>query len=177
MFGSCRHGGAEGETKGRAMGTVRRATPDDWRDVRLVRLSALADSPSAFGSNLEAEEGFSETVWRQWAGSGPVFLALVKGSAVGMVAALAGDSLEERRLVALWVHPDHRAGGIASTLVAQVEDWARQDGAERLTLWVAQNNEPALSLYRLRGFKDTGKRKDLPSNPGIKEQQMLLRLQ
>jgi ribosomal protein S18 acetylase RimI-like enzyme len=77
----------------------------------------------------------------------------------------------------LWVHPDHRAGGIASTLVAQVEDWARQAGAERLTLWVAQNNEPARSLYRLRGFVETGNRKDLPSNPGIKEQQMLLRLQ
>jgi GNAT superfamily N-acetyltransferase len=158
------------------MSTVQQATEDDWRDLRLVRLSALADSPSAFGSSLKEEEGFSETDWREWADSGRVFIAVVKGSPVGMVAVVDGESPEERRLVALWVHPDHRACGIASALVSHVEDWARQDGAERLTLWVAQSNESARSLYQFRGFKDTGQRKPLPSSPGVEEEQMVLAL-
>ena len=103
------------------MATVKQVTEDDWRDLRLVRLSALAHSPSAFASSLEEEERSSEADWREWAGSGSVFIALVQGSPVGMVAALDGDSREERRLVALWVSPVHRACGVASALMSQVE--------------------------------------------------------
>jgi hypothetical protein len=91
------------EMKGHAVVVVKRATAEDWRALRLVRLSALADSPSAFGSSLDEEEGLGESVWRQWASSGVVFLALVEDSPVGMVAALDGESSEDRRLVALWV--------------------------------------------------------------------------
>jgi ribosomal protein S18 acetylase RimI-like enzyme len=164
------------EMKGHAVVVVKRATAEDWRALRLVRLSALADAPSAFGSSLGEEEGFGESVWRQWASSGVVFLALVEGSPVGMVAALDGESSEDRRLVALWVHPDQRGSGIASALVTQVVDWVRQHGAKRLVLWVARSNEPARLLYRLHGFRDAGERKPLPSNPGIEEEQMLLQL-
>ncbi len=158
------------------MAFVQRASEDDWRDVRLVRLSALADSPSAFGSSLEEEEGFSEADWRGWARSSPVFIALADGAPIGMVAAFPGDPSEDRRLVALWVNPDHRGDGVASALVSHVEDWARQDGAERLTLWVAQTNEPARALYQSHGFAGSERRKSLPSNPGVEEEQMLLSL-
>lgn len=40
-----------------------------------------------------------------------------------------GESIEERRLVAMWVHPEHRGGRIGSCLVTQVEEWARDAGA------------------------------------------------
>nr|CAA9310650.1 MAG: hypothetical protein AVDCRST_MAG46-130 [uncultured Nocardioidaceae bacterium] len=155
---------------------MKQLTGDDWRNLRLVRLSALADSPSAFGSRLEEEERLDDTDWRKWADSGSVFIASENGSPVGMVAALDGDSPAERRLVALWVHPDHRAHGVASALIWHVEDWARRQGADRLTLWVAHSNEAARRLYLLRGYKNTGNRKSLPSDPAVEEDQMWLAL-
>jgi GNAT superfamily N-acetyltransferase len=57
-----------------------------------------------------------------------------------------------------------------------LEEWARQDGAERLTLWVAQSNEPARSLYHSHGFEWSERRKPLPSSSGVEERQMLLSL-
>lgn len=164
------------DERGHAVAIVKQATEHDWRQLRLVRLSALADSPSAFASSLDEEERFTEADWREWARSSRVFIAVADSAPVGVVGAFRGDSPEERTLVALWVHPDHRGGGVASALVSHVEDWGRQDGAERLTLWVAQGNEPATSLYESHGFEWSGKRKRLPSSPEVEEQQMLLTL-
>ena len=158
------------------MATVKRATEEDWRELRLMRLSALADSPSAFGSTLEQEQGLADGAWRDWARSSAVFIASAGGTPVGMVAAIDGDRSAERRLVALWVTPERRGRGVAAALVAHVEEWARQDGAEQLTLWVAQGNEPARRLYQERGFEDSGERRPLPSNPAVEEHQMVLAL-
>ena len=87
-----------------------------------------------------------------------------------------GESIEERRLVAMWVHPEHRGGRIGSCLVTQVEEWARDAGAARLVLWVAEGNNAALHLYLRHGFTQTGISKPLPRNPAISERQMVLRL-
>ena len=54
------------------MATVRRLGPDDWGVFREIRLRSLADSPDAFGSTLEREQGFTEDEWRQRL-SGPVY--------------------------------------------------------------------------------------------------------
>jgi GNAT superfamily N-acetyltransferase len=156
--------------------TVRRATECDWRQVCRARLSALADSPSAFGSSLSKEESFVEADWRKWTQSAAIFLALQSGEPVGIVAGCDGNTAQDRRLIALWVHPERRGGGLASDLVACVENWARGNGAQRLTLWVAEGNESARRLYLARGFKPSGTSKLLPSDPAIAEEQMLLSL-
>ena len=44
---------------------VRVAEPDDWATWRELRLRALQDSPSAFGSTYERERAFDETAWRE----------------------------------------------------------------------------------------------------------------
>ena len=77
----------------------------------------------------------------------------------------------------MWVHPDHRGTGVASALVDAVTTWATEDGATRLTLWVARTNDPAVSLYRRHGFTATGESKALPSNPSVIEDQFALDLQ
>jgi GNAT superfamily N-acetyltransferase len=159
-----------------AVQVIRRVDEEDWADLRAVRLAALADSPDAFGSSLASEQEQSEMDWREWTREDAVFLAYRSGTPIGMAAGIDGDTDDERRLVAAWVDPDHRRSGVASALVAALEQWARDDGASRLMLWVTRANESAVDLYRRRGFLPTGQSKPLPSNPALVHDQLVLEL-
>jgi hypothetical protein len=44
---------------------VQRVDAAGWKELREVRLRALADAPDAFASTLEREAAFPEEVWRQ----------------------------------------------------------------------------------------------------------------
>jgi GNAT superfamily N-acetyltransferase len=155
---------------------VLRAAEGDWPALREVRLAALAEAPTAFGSTLRREQDFDEDRWRAWARSAAMFVAVAGGSSVGMAAGVAGRSVAERKLVAMWVSPGWRGGDVAVRLMGSVIDWAGVEGAERVTLWVAQGNEPARRLYERRGFRFTGGRKPLPSNPVLCIDEMALDL-
>jgi len=155
---------------------IERAEERDWAHLRSVRLAALAESPSAFGSTLAREQQYDDADWREWTRDAPTFIAFHRGEPIGMAAGIDGDSAEERILIAMWVHPDHRGIGVASALLAAVRDWACEDGATRLTLWVTRTNQSAASLYRRAGFAETGVSKPLPSNPELIEDQLALNL-
>jgi GNAT superfamily N-acetyltransferase len=149
---------------------------DDWAQLRAVRLAALADAPSAFGSTLDREQEYDEERWREWSLNMATFLAFREGVPVGIVGGVASDTSDERTMVAMWVHPDHRRTGVASVLLDTVRNWARDDGATRMTLWVTRTNKPAAALYRRAGFKPTGDSKPLPSNPSLAEDKLALAL-
>jgi len=156
---------------------VRRVGPGDWQHVRSVRLRALEESPTAFGSSLAEEEDLADDDWRAWTRESATFVAYHAGAPVGMAAGVDGEQPDERRLVAAWVDPGHRRLGAASGLVTAVEHWAREDGAARLTLWVTRSNVAAVDLYRRHGFTGTGRCKPLPSNPVLTEVLLVLALE
>ena len=155
---------------------VIRVTEHNWRELRDVRLAALAEAPAAFGSTLQREQDFDEDQWRAWTHSAALFMAVVDGSPVGMVAGVSGGSESERKLVAMWVEPAWRGRDTASKLVRSVIDWAGSEGSERLRLWVADGNESARRLYEGQGFEVTGGRKPMPSDPALYRYEMVLAL-
>jgi len=155
---------------------VLRVTENDWRALRAVRLAALAEAPTAFGSTVRREQDFDEDRWRAWARSAAMFVAVAGESSVGIAAGVAGKSGGERKLVAMWVSPGWRGRDVALRLMSSVIDWAGVEGAERVTLWVAEGNESARRLYERRGFRFTGGRKPLPSNPALCIDEMVLDL-
>jgi ribosomal protein S18 acetylase RimI-like enzyme len=165
-----------GTTEGQPGVVVRRARPVDWEQLRALRLSALAESPTAFGSSLSRERGFEDEDWREWTREAATFIAFHGSAPAGMAAGTEADDPDERRLVATWVAPGHRRLGAASGLVTTVVHWAREDGALRLTLWVTRTNGSALGLYRGHGFTATGRSRPLPSNPELVEDQLVLEL-
>lgn len=65
------------------MAIGRRATEQDWRDLRAVRLSALADPPAAFGSTWDAEEALDHNAWLGWVRNEAVFIATTSGRLTG----------------------------------------------------------------------------------------------
>jgi GNAT superfamily N-acetyltransferase len=157
---------------------VFRVGENDWTQVRDIRLAALQDSPSAFASTYEREIAFDEATWRSRTRTAAWFLAYDGTRAVGLVSGIREEDAPaaERHVVSFWVAPDSRRQGVAGALLTCVVDWARDDGAQLVTLWVVDGNDPADRLYRRRGFVPTGERQLVPGSVSAIESKLALRL-
>lgn len=151
---------------------MRRIRADEGPVLKTVRLAALADAPSAFGSSYAAESAQPDDHWTSRAehgaagGHSVTFFAVVDESVVGMVAAYRPDAaLSAVELVSMWVSPPQRRAGVAIELVGAVLRWARATGAAAVDLWVTRGNDAAIRLYEAAGFHLTGDHQPLPSNP------------
>ncbi len=60
---------------------------------------------------------------------------------------------DEAEIITIGVHPDARESGIASAMLALVENDVRKRGGKKLFLEVAENNTAAIKLYTTNGFK------------------------
>jgi ribosomal protein S18 acetylase RimI-like enzyme len=159
---------------------VRAATPDEWQVLRDIRLTALRDTPSAFGSTYATEAVRPEQHWRDRAARGSNFLAYLPEVSTAEPVGLAGGYLETpgiAELVSMWVSPQARGRNVGEALIARVAEWANaQAGVTVLHLWVTEANKPARRLYERCGFTSTGERQPLPSDPSLDEVAMSRRL-
>jgi ribosomal protein S18 acetylase RimI-like enzyme len=159
---------------------ARRARAADWEALRQLRLRALADAPDAFASTLDAELALPAEVWRQRAEGGPAsatFIAGKDGVDVGLAGVFAEpDPPGSMHLISMWVDPRHRRQGVARALIDLVIGWAAERRASEVVLWVADQNDAARRLYERLGFRPTGERQPLPSNPARSESCMRLPL-
>jgi ribosomal protein S18 acetylase RimI-like enzyme len=152
---------------------VRRFTPDEWRLFRDLRLRALEDAPSAFGSSHAREAGFGEDVWRER--TTRMACAEIGTTPAGIVGAGLPDA-QGVEVVSMWVAPEFRRRGVGAALLAWVLDVARADGRRWVGLYYADGNDDARRLYEHHGFVVTGERKPLPSRPGAEQHRMRLDL-
>jgi ribosomal protein S18 acetylase RimI-like enzyme len=140
---------------------VRVLCGDDWAVLRDIRLRALRDSPSAFGSTYEREAGFAETHWRERLedDSSVSVLAEVDGRPVGMAGGFP-DLPGLLHVVAMWVEPSTRGRGVGHALLRAVDDRARDRGLG-LHLDVNTTNATARRSYERYGFRATGETRPL----------------
>jgi ribosomal protein S18 acetylase RimI-like enzyme len=101
---------------------VRRVAAADWREMKRIRLAALAADRMAFGSTLEAEAAFADEVWidraRQSATSAAraTWVAFAEdGRMVGMMGAHVADGTAS--LFGSWVEPAARGAGAGGQLL------------------------------------------------------------
>ncbi|MCW2757630.1 MAG: hypothetical protein JWO46_1376 [Nocardioidaceae bacterium] len=132
---------------------VRALTADDWPVWRDLRLRALADSPSAFGSTLAREQGSAEADWRELL-TGLSFAAYVDGVPAAIGAGFAHDD-RHVMVVAMWTDPDFRGRGAGGEILEAVVAAARERGLLP-HLFVMQANPEAARLYERHGFVRTG---------------------
>jgi len=159
--------------------TVRRIRADEGPVLMTIRLAALLESPSAFGSAHAAEVDQPDDHWASRASRGAaglrssVYFAIVDRSVVGIVGGYrpdpVGSSIE---LVSMWVSPGQRGAGVAIELVEAVVGWAGETNATSVDLWVTRGNTAAVRLYQSAGFRETGEHQPLPSDPCKDEQRM-----
>ncbi len=155
--------------------SVRPLSADEWPTARDLRIAALTDAPSAFGSTLDREIALTQAEWRARLTGGGWYAAFVGAQAVGLVCCVIDDPAVAD-LVAMWVAPDYRGTGIADALVRAAVAHARAARASAVRLWVVETNERAIALYERLHFRSTGRRQPLPRDPDVPEIELRLPL-
>ena len=87
---------------------VRGTVADDWQALRDIRLEALRDAPTAFGSTYEQETERGEAHWRDRIARGGTFLAFVPEVSATEPSGLIGGYQEDPvtvELVSMYVRP------------------------------------------------------------------------
>src|SRR5579871_3820752 len=97
---------------------VRRVSAGDWREMKRVRLAALATDRLAFGSTLAAESAFGDDVWVDRA-------TWVAVAADGRMVGMMGAHIEGlvAKLFGSWVDPAARGAGVGGRLLDAVVGW------------------------------------------------------
>ena len=156
-----------------AMVVVREVIPDDWQALRDVRLAALREAPSAFGSTYAREASFTEQQWRGRINDRSVtFFAYLPENPepAGLAGVYVADGVAN--VVSMWVRPSARGNGVGEALIGATADWAKARDHDSIVLWVTESNTPARKLYDRCGFAPTGERQPLPSDPTLPEVRM-----
>jgi len=137
---------------------LRRLTPDDAALYRDIRLEALADSPDAFSSTLEAEEDRPPEAFATRLAEACVIGAFSDDHLVGVAGFYVQPGSKHAHKGVLWgmyVRPTHRGSGIGRTLIEAIIDHAREQ-VELLQLMVVSDNLSARRLYESLGFVEYG---------------------
>jgi GNAT superfamily N-acetyltransferase len=138
--------------------------------LRELRMRAMVDVPTAFGSTVDHEEQLPEEHWSGLADAGAeagVYVAIDGPSWIGMAA--GRWFAPERGVVQLWgmwVEPARRGERIGERLVGSVRGWAATQQARFLRLGVIEAS-PAIGFYERLGFVLTGETKPLVRDPSV----------
>lgn len=154
---------------------IRRIAEADGALLRQLRLAALCDAPSAFGSSFARERAMSVDRWEQRASAGATgrdsaswFAFDTAGEPIGLVAGYRPEpDSTVLQLVSMWVVPTARRLGVGRQLVGVVLNWARACGDAAVELRVNESNRPAIGLYERLGFVRTGETTPLESDPTL----------
>jgi len=150
---------------------IRNFRPEEWRLYRGLRLSALRDSPDAFGSTFEQAMTFEDGVWESRLENIDPMVNCPVGAfehrrAVGLAwGVIAAENRTSADLYQMWTSPECRGQGVGRRLMDTVTQWAHVQGASEIVLGVTLGNIAAETLYRSAGFEAFGDPE--PLRPGV----------
>ena len=159
---------------------IERITPETAMVFKNVRLRALQDSPTAFGSTYAKESQFPDEEWRKravrWSSEGSaIFLAMDGDAGCGIIGAYEEEE-QQAQVISMWVAPEVRRAGVGKRLVDAVVDWARSRAVCELKLMVTSVNPGAMAFYTRLGFGLTGTTAVYPNDAAITEFEMVRKL-
>jgi putative acetyltransferase len=123
---------------------------DQTRDLLALHLSGMqANTPAGhvFALDLSGLQTPDVTVWSAW-----------RGDAIAGIGALKSLSDGAAEIKSMRTHPDHLRQGVGAAILDRIIDEARRRGLTRLSLETGRGPsfEPALAMYRTRGFQSGG---------------------
>ncbi|WP_435601502.1 N-acetyltransferase family protein [Streptomyces sp. C10-9-1] len=175
---------------------IRPVRPEDWEQVRELRLAALQDplASIAFLESYETALARPDVEWRQRtaeAAEGRHVVQLVAegpdGRWDGTVSVLverAGAAprlgkparVHQGHVVGVFVRAEARGRGVADALFRAALDWAwelREPRIERVRLIFHADNERAARMYRRIGFAPSGDTSPIPGDEQAREYEVL----
>ena len=143
---------------------IRRLTPADATAFQALRLAALKETLTAFGSSYEEEKDFTASMIKGRLGEKPdrgPFGAFEGEALIGLVA-LGRESMHKLAHKALiwgmYVTPEARGNGVARALLLDALSLARSvPEVKQVNLCVNASNAGAIHLYESVGFKAFGR--------------------
>ncbi|WP_432722144.1 GNAT family N-acetyltransferase [Jeongeupia wiesaeckerbachi] len=163
--------------------TIRRLLPADAARVHALRLAALQDTPSAFGSSHAEEQAMplihTENRLAPSADRG-LFGAFDGDELVGMVGLGRENPAKLAHKAIVWgmyVAPGYRSRGLGKALLAETLTLARGVADVRqINLCVNASNTAARRLYESAGFEAYGHEADALQVDGELHDEILMRL-
>ncbi len=137
--------------------------PEDWRDLRAIRLEALRSDPAAYSSTYEETLARPDEHWRQRLANDQNvhLLARAQSRPIGMVGGYLGSDEGDDSVAVvfgMYVTKKHRGRGIGRLLLTSLID--RLSAFPQITtirLGVTETQDPARRLYESVGFQVVGK--------------------
>jgi putative acetyltransferase len=125
-------------------------------ELHLRGMHANSPPGSVFALDLSGLQSADVTVWTRW----------IDGEAVG-IGALKRLAPGHGEIKSMRTHPDHLRKGVADGLLQHILQEVRLMGLDRVSLETGSGPafDPALALYRRRGFANGGAFGDYESGP------------
>jgi ribosomal protein S18 acetylase RimI-like enzyme len=140
--------------------------PSRWEEAKILRLEALQQDPSAFGSSYDEEVAFEDHVWKTRLETAVhrdniiTLYAEFNGQLVGMMGAGWSKYIKYKHIAsiyAVYVTPSMRGRSIGSQLLhTLLDELATIPQIEKVKLMVTTNQSAAIALYEKSGFKSIG---------------------
>jgi ribosomal protein S18 acetylase RimI-like enzyme len=137
--------------------------PQDWQDLRAIRLEALQSEPAAYSSSYQETLSRSDEHWQQRLTNDHSvhLLARALGRPIGMVGGYLGsDEGDDSGAVVfgMYVTSEYRGRGIGRLLLTSLIDRLSAFlQISTIRLWVTETQVPARALYESMGFQVVGK--------------------
>ncbi len=143
--------------------TIRHTVPADVTSYRELRLEALRNHSTAFGSdyeeNLQKPLSYWEERLNESAEAQAKFVAEQSGQLIGMAGifrSMSKKSNHSADLVGVYVKPEWRGKNISEMLIRACLNWAAEKNITIVKLGVVTGNLPAIRAYERCGFKIYG---------------------
>ena len=148
---------------------------DEWVRLRDIRLSALLDSPHAFGGTYEKESLLDEQQWRLDFAKQTHIIASVDGvdAAMMYVENLEGDFGATCWIGGCWSDPDFRGMGLMRAMFEFLDNQGKERNWSVQGLGVWTDNNAAIAAYEKLGFVEMGGPQASTRQPGKFYQRMI----
>ena len=146
---------------------IKKLSADRWKDYRSLRLEALKNDPTAFGSSYGEEMKLSEKEWKRRMKN--TLFALSDNKPIGMIVYVFQKKAKIKHIAnifGVYVKREFRNRGIGKNLIESALLLIKENrNIIKINLNVNPRQKSALKLYKKYGFKTIGTlKKDLYIN-------------
>lgn len=138
---------------------ARKLDKSDWENYRDIRLEALKEDPSAFGSRYEENRDKDSLYWMERLASSSgsngksFFYAVLDDNNFISIGGAYQDENNEWNIIAIYTKKEFRGLGAGALLFNKILEELKNRKIKKVFLRVNTKQEPAVALYKKFGFK------------------------